>query len=585
MPQAGRRSIPDSAVPVIATCFPTKPTMEAPMRSDQMKSGITRIPHRSLFKAAGLTDEELARPIIGIVNSQNDIIPGHVHLGTITEAVKAGVRMSGGTPLAFPAIGVCDGIAMGHDGMRYSLISREHIADSVEIMAMAHPFDALVFVPNCDKIVPGMLMAALRLNIPSIFVSGGPMLANFVNGRKVTLSNAFEAVGAVGLGAMSADEARDIEEDACPGCGSCAGMFTANSMNCMTEAIGLGLPGNGAIPAVNAARIRLAKHAGMKIMELLEKTIRPRDIVTPDALHNALTADMALGCSSNTVLHLPAIAHEAGIKLELATINAISKATPQLVKLSPAGPDSLADLDMAGGLPAVLKELLGHGLLKKDCITVTGKTVGENVKNAKVKDASVIRPKDKAYSPDGGLAILWGNLAPDGAVVKKGAVLPEMMIHQGPAVVFDSEEDCIAALLEKKVKPGDVLVVRYEGPKGGPGMREMLAPTATLAGMGLDNSVALITDGRFSGASRGASIGHISPEAAAGGVIALVETGDAISINIPNNTLELLVDGAILAKRRETWHCMEKPVPPNSYLARYRRLVTSANTGAVFIDE
>ncbi len=554
------------------------------MRSDQMKSGITRIPHRSLFKAAGLTDEELARPIIGIVNAQNDIIPGHVHLGSITEAVKAGVRMAGGTPLAFPAIGVCDGIAMGHDGMRYSLISREHIADSVEIMAMAHPFDALVFVPNCDKIVPGMIMAALRLNIPSIFVSGGPMMADHAGGRKVTLSNAFEAVGAVGLGAMSEADAREIEDNACPGCGSCAGMFTANSMNCMTEVVGLGLPGNGTIPAVKAARIRLAKHAGMKIMELLEKNIRPRDIVTKDSLHNALTADMALGCSSNTVLHLPAIAHEAGIKLELESINAISKCTPQLVKLSPAGPDSLADLDMAGGLSAVLNELLGYGLLNKNCITVTGKTVAENVRDAKVRDASVIRPKEKAYSADGGLAVLWGNLAPDGAVVKKGAVLPEMMVHKGPARVFDSEEDCVAALLAKKVKPGDVLVVRYEGPKGGPGMREMLAPTATLAGMGLDNSVALITDGRFSGASRGASIGHISPEAAAGGLIGLIEEGDGISIDIPNNKLELLVDEAALAKRRAVWKPVEKPVP-HGYLKRYRRLVTSANTGAVFADE
>ncbi len=554
------------------------------MRSDQMKSGITRIPHRSLFKAAGLTDEELARPIIGIVNAQNDIIPGHVHLGSITEAVKAGVRMAGGTPLAFPAIGVCDGIAMGHDGMRYSLISREHIADSVEIMAMAHPFDALVFVPNCDKIVPGMLMAALRLNIPSIFVSGGPMMANFVGGRKVTLSNAFEAVGAAGLGKINADEIREIEEGACPGCGSCAGMFTANSMNCMTEVVGMGLPGNGTIPAVNAARIRLAKHAGMQIMALLEKNIRPRDIITADSLHNALTADMALGCSSNTVLHLPAIAHEAGIKLELERINAISKATPQLVKLSPAGPDSLADLEMAGGLPAVMKLLLDYGLLKKDCITATGKTVGENVQNAKVKDPEVIRCKEKAYSPDGGLAVLWGNVAPDGAVVKKGAVLPEMMVHKGPARVFDSEEDCVSALLANKVKAGDVLVVRYEGPKGGPGMREMLAPTATLAGMGLDNSVALITDGRFSGASRGASIGHISPEAAAGGLIGLIEEGDTISIDIPNNKLELLVDEGTLAKRRANWKPLLKPVP-NGYLKRYRRLVTSANTGAVFADE
>ena len=554
------------------------------MRSDQMKAGITRIPHRSLFKAAGLTDEELARPIIGIVNAQNDIIPGHVHLGAITEAVKAGVRMAGGTPLAFPAIGVCDGIAMGHDGMRYSLISREHIADSVEIMAMAHPFDALVFVPNCDKIVPGMIMAALRLNIPSVFVSGGPMMPNLVGGHKITLSNAFEAVGTARIGKMTDEEVREIEDGACPGCGSCAGMFTANSMNCMTEVVGLGLPGNGTIPAVNAARIRLAKHAGMKVMEMLDKNIRPRDIVTADSLHNALTADMALGCSSNTVLHLPAIAHEAGITMDLENINAISKATPHLVKLSPAGPDSLADLEMAGGVQAVLKQLADYGLLKTGCMTVTGKSVGENIKSATVRDADVIRPREKAYSPDGGLAILWGNLAPDGAVVKKGAVLPEMMTHEGPARVFESEEACSDALLGGKINPGDVIVIRYEGPKGGPGMREMLSPTSTLAGMGLDSSVALITDGRFSGASRGASIGHISPEAAAGGPIGLVAEGDRIRIDIPNNKLELLVEDATLSERRKTWKPVEKAVP-NGYLKRYRRLVGSANTGAVFLDD
>jgi dihydroxy-acid dehydratase len=554
------------------------------MRSDQMKTGITRIPHRSLFKAAGLTDEELSRPIIGIVNAQNDIIPGHIHLGLIADAVKAGVRMAGGTPLAFPAIGVCDGIAMGHDGMRYSLISREHIADSVEIMAMAHPFDALVFVPNCDKIVPGMLMAALRLNIPSIVVSGGPMMASVVDGAAITLSNAFEAVGAAGLGRLSDERIREIEDRACPGCGSCAGMFTANSMNCMTEVVGLGLPGNGSIPAVDARRIRLAKHAGMRVMELLEKNIRPRDIVTRDSLHNALTADMALGCSSNTVLHLPAIAHEAGITLELAAINAISKATPQLAKLSPAGPASLADLDAAGGVQAVLKRLAEYGLLKTDCLTVTGKTVGENINDAAVKNAEIIRSRERAHSPDGGLAILWGNLAPDGAVVKKGAVLPEMMVHKGPARVFDAEEACIAALLAGKIKAGDVIVIRYEGPKGGPGMREMLSPTSALAGMGLDNSVALITDGRFSGASRGASIGHVSPEAAAGGAIGLVEEGDTVSIDIPGNSLELLVDDAVLTKRRAGWKPLEKSVP-DGYLKRYRRLVTSANTGAVFADE
>lgn len=554
------------------------------MRSDQMKAGITRIPHRSLFKAAGLTDEELSRPIIGIVNAQNDIIPGHVHLGSIVDAVKAGIRMAGGTPLAFPAIGVCDGIAMGHDGMRYSLISREHIADSVEIMGMAHPFDALVFVPNCDKIVPGMLMASLRLNIPSIFVSGGPMMAGLAGGVKITLSNAFEAVGLAGMGKLSDEDSRDIEDNACPGCGSCAGMFTANSMNCMTEVVGMGLPGNGSIPAVSARRIRLAKQAGMKVMELLEKNIRPRDIITKESLHNALTADMALGCSSNTVLHLPAIAHEAGLKMDLADINTISKATPHLARLSPAGPTSLADLDIAGGVQAVLKRLADYGLLKTDCITVTGKTVGENIRNAEVKDNDVIRSRETAYSPDGGLAILWGNLAPDGAVVKKGAVLPEMMVHTGPARVFNSEEECVDALLAGKITAGDVIVIRYEGPKGGPGMREMLSPTSALAGMGLDNSVALVTDGRFSGASRGASIGHISPEAAAGGTIGVVEEGDMICVDIPNNKLELLVDDAALAKRKEAWKPIVKPVP-NGYLKRYRRLVTSANTGAVFADK
>lgn len=553
------------------------------MRSDQMKAGITRIPHRSLFKALGLTDEEIRRPMIGIVNAQNDIIPGHLHLNDIVEAVKTGVRIAGGTPFQFPAIGVCDGIAMGHEGMKYSLISREHIADSVEIMATAHPFDALVFVPNCDKIVPGMLMAALRLNIPSIFVSGGPMMPGYLEGKKLTVTTAFEAVGAAGAIKMTPEQVMDIENNSCPGCGSCAGMFTANSMNCMTEVIGLGLPGNGTIPAVHASRIRLAKEAGMKIMELLEKNIRPRDIVTPDALHNALTADMALGCSSNTVLHLPAIAHCAGIKLNLEDINGISKATPQLVKLSPAGPDCLVDLWQAGGLPALLKELDKYGLIRTDCITVTGKTVGENIKDACIIDPAVIRSRDNAYSPDGGLAILWGNLAPDGAVVKKGAVLPEMMVHKGPAKVYNSEEECVEALLSGKVEKGDVVVVRYEGPKGGPGMREMLTPTSVIAGMGLDSSVALITDGRFSGASRGASIGHISPEAAAGGLIGIVEEGDIISIDIPNNKLELLVDEETIVERRAKFVPLEKPVP-DGYLKRYRKMVTSANTGAIFED-
>jgi len=551
------------------------------MRSDQMKVGVTRIPHRSLFKALGLTDEEMRRPMIGIVNAQNDIIPGHLHLNDVVEAVKAGVRMAGGTPFQFPAIGVCDGIAMGHAGMKYSLISREHIADSVEIMAMAHPFDALVFVPNCDKIVPGMLMAALRLNIPSIFVSGGPMMPGYHNGKKMTVSNSFEAVGAVGADKMSRQEAKFIEDYSCPGCGSCAGMFTANSMNCMTEIIGLGLPGNGTIPAVNAARIRLAKEAGMKIMELLDKDIRPRDIVTADSLHNALTADMALGCSTNTALHLPAIAHSAGVKIDLQDFNKISKATPHLVKLSPAGSNTLFDLWQAGGLPALMKELDEYGLVRTSCMTVTGKTVAENIEAAEIADPDVIRSRENAYSPDGGLAILWGNLAPYGAVVKKGAVLPEMMVHSGPARVYNSEEDCMEAIMSGKIVSGDVIVVRYEGPKGGPGMREMLTPTSAIAGMGLDSTVALITDGRFSGASRGASIGHISPEAAAGGLIGLVEEGDIISIDIPNNKLELLVDEKTIAERKAGFVPVVKPVP-DGYLKRYRKMVTSANTGAIF---
>ena len=553
------------------------------MRSDQMKSGVERIAHRALFNALGLTEKEIRQPMVGIVNAQNDIIPGHLHLDDIVEAVKSGVMMAGGTPFVFPAIGVCDGIAMGHEGMKYSLISREHIADSVEIMAMAHPFDALVFVPNCDKIVPGMIMAALRLNIPSIFVSGGPMMPGYYEGKKLTVTSAFEAVGAAGAKKMSDDQMKEIELYSCPGCGSCAGMFTANSMNCMTEVIGLGLSGNGTIPAVHAARIRLAKEAGMKVMELLEKDIRPRDIVTLDSLHNALTADMALGCSTNTVLHLPAIAHEAGLKIDLNEINNISKATPHLVKLSPAGEDCLVDLWQAGGIPSVLKELDNHGLLNTDCITVTANTVGENIKDAYIKDNSVIRSFDDPYSKDGGLAILWGNIAPDGAVVKKGAVLEEMMVHRGPAKVYNSEEECMTAIMGGKVVSGDVVVVRYEGPKGGPGMREMLTPTSAIAGMGLDSSVALITDGRFSGASRGASIGHISPEAAAGGLIGIIEDGDIISIDIPNNKLELLVDENIIAERRLKFVPLEKPVP-NGYLKRYRKMVTSANTGGVFED-
>jgi dihydroxy-acid dehydratase len=548
-----------------------------------MKLGLTRLPHRSLFKAAGLSDEELKKPIIGVVNAQNDVIPGHIHLDILCEAVKHGVLAHGGTPLAFPAIGVCDGIAMGHDGMRYSLASREHIADSVEIMAMAHPFDALVFIPNCDKIVPGMIMAALRLNIPAVFVSGGPMLPSFARGKKITLSSVFEAVGAASAGKIDERALGEIEDRACPGCGSCAGMFTANSMNCMTEAVGLGLPGNGTIPAVSAARVRLAKEAGRCAMELLARNIRPRDIVTPDSLRNALSADMALGCSSNTVLHLLAIAREAGIELDLSLINEVSRQTPHLVRLSPAGDSALTDLDLAGGVSAVLRELEKLGLLRGGCATATGRTVSENIKGAERRDPEVIRDKEHAYSQDGGLAVLWGNLAPDGAVVKRGAVLPEMMVHSGPARVFDREEDCTEALLNGKVKPGDVIVIRYEGPKGGPGMREMLTPTATLAGLGLDSKVALITDGRFSGASRGASIGHISPEAASGGLIGLVEDGDAISIDIPNNLVELKVDAAVLEKRRASFKPLEKDVPKGSYLDRYRRMVSSASTGAVFI--
>ncbi|MDR2300916.1 MAG: dihydroxy-acid dehydratase [Deltaproteobacteria bacterium] len=553
------------------------------MRSSLMKEGLTRVPHRSLFKALGLTDAELERPIIGIVNPKNEVIPGHVHLDTLAEAVKLSVSAAGGTPLVFPTIGVCDGIAMGHVGMKFSLVSRENIADSVEIMATAHPFDALVFIPNCDKIVPGMIMAALRLNIPSIFVSGGPMMPSFSTGKKLTLSNTFEAVGMASVGKLTDKEVKVIEDESCPGCGSCAGMFTANSMNCMTEAIGLALPGNGTIPAVNAKRIRLAKEAGTQIMRLYQNDVKPKDIVTADSLQNSLKADMALGCSTNTVLHLLAIAHEAGLKLSLDDINLISKATPHLVKLSPAGPDCLVDLDMAGGVYGVLKRLDALGVLNRDTLTVTGKTLGENLAQAEIKNPEVIREPKTAYSPDGGLAILWGNIAPDGAVVKKGAVLPKMMVHKGPARVFDSEEECTGSLLAGKIKPGDVIVIRYEGPKGGPGMKEMLTPTATLAGMGLDESVALITDGRFSGASRGASIGHISPEAAAGGAIGLIKENDIISIDIPANKLEVEVDEKELNERRKTFKPLEKPVPAG-VLRRYRKMVTSANTGAVFED-
>lgn len=553
------------------------------MRSDLMKTGIAKAAHRSLFKALGLTDEELKRPMIGVVCAKNEIIPGHMHLDNISEAVKAGIRIAGGTPFEFPAIGVCDGIAMNHEGMKYSLISREHIADSVEIMANAHPFDALVFIPNCDKIVPGMLMASLRLNVPSIFISGGPMLPGEVNGKRITLSDCFEASGARASNKINDEELKAIEENACPSCGSCAGMYTANSMNCLTEVIGMGLPGNGTIPAVMSARIRLAKEAGMKIMELLEKDIRPRDIVTEKSLQNALTADMALGCSTNTILHLPAIANEAGYKIDLQTVNDISSKVPHLCKLSPAGYHAMIDLDNAGGLQALLNQLDGYGMINSDCITVTGKTVKENIANKAIKDADVIRTKENAYSPTGGLAVLWGNLAPDGAVVKRGAVLPSMMVHKGPARVFNSEEETMDALMAGKINKDDVIVIRYEGPKGGPGMREMLSPTSMLNGLGLDDSVALITDGRFSGASRGAAIGHVSPEAAAGGTIGLIEEGDIISIDIPNYKLDLLVDDATLAKRKANWKPVVKPVGgATSYLRRYRHLVTSANTGAIF---
>ena len=549
------------------------------MRSDLMKSGVDRIPHRALFRALGLTQEELDRPIIGVVCAKNEIIPGHMHLDQIAEAVKAGIRMAGGTPVEFPAIGVCDGIAMNHEGMFYSLPSREHIADSVEIMANAHPFDGLVFIPNCDKIVPGMLMAALRLNLPAILCSGGPMLPGRANGKKVALTDAFEAPGAVRTGKMTEEEAEDIVEHSCPGCGSCAGMFTANSMNCMTELLGMGLPGNGTIPAVESQRLILAKHAGMRVMDLVRDDIRPRDIITEKAIKNGLAADMALGCSTNTMLHLPAICHEAGIPFDLRGVNAISDAVPHLVKLNPAGVHCLVDLNNAGGLSAVMKRLDSMGLIDTTAKTVDG-TWAERIARAKIKDEDVIRDREHAYSQTGGLAILYGNLAPDGAVVKKGAVLPEMLVHTGPAKCFDSEEDCCAGLYAGKVVSGDVVVVRYEGPKGGPGMREMLTPTGAIAGMGLDSTCALITDGRFSGVSRGASIGHISPEAAAGGLLAYVKDGDLISINIPEHKLELLVDEEEIAHRMaET-----VPQPPkqvSGYLKRYRAMVSSANLGAI----
>lgn len=550
------------------------------MRSKAMTEGYARAPHRSLFKAMGYTDEELNRPLIGVVNSFNEIIPGHGHLRDIAEAVKAGVRMAGGTPMEFPAIGVCDGIAMGHTGMKYSLASRELIADSIEVMASAHPFDGLVLIPNCDKVVPGMLMAAARVNIPAVVISGGPMLAGRHRGNDVSLTMMFEAVGAVSVGKMDEVELAELEENACPGCGSCSGMFTANSMNCISEVLGLALPGNGTIPAVMAARKRLAKAAGQKVMEMVAKDIKPLDILTEAAFHNALTVDMALGCSTNTVLHLPAIAHEAGIKLELDLVNEISAQVPHLAKLSPAGSHYIQDLDEAGGIPAVMAQLASKGLLNTECITVTGSTVGENVVGKKVYRPDVIRPMEEPYSPTGGLAILKGNIAPDGAVVKKAAVAQEMLQHRGPARVFDSEEAAVEAILDQRINKGDVVVIRYEGPKGGPGMREMLTPTAAVAGQGLDKDVALITDGRFSGATRGASIGHVSPEAAEGGVIAVVQEGDIIVIDIEQCILTLEIPEAEINRRLQELTIPE-PKITTGYLARYAKLVTSASTGAV----
>ena len=554
------------------------------MRSDLMKKGLEKAPHRSLFKAMGMTDEEIRRPMVGIANSANEIIPGHIHLDKIAEAVKAGVRLAGGTPIEFSTIGVCDGIAMNHEGMKYSLSSRELIADSVEIMAIAHPFDALVLIPNCDKIVPGMLMAAMRVNIPSIVVSGGPMLAGKFGEKEVDLIGVFEGVGRVARGEWTEAKLKDLEECACPGCGSCAGMFTANSMNCLSEALGMALPGNGTIPAVMAARIRLAKTAGMKVMELWRKNIRPRDIAVLAAFKNAMAVDMALGCSTNTVLHLPAIAHEAKIKLDLDLFNRVSGHTPHLCFLSPAGPHHLQDLDAAGGVPAVMTELAKLGAIDKTVRTVTGKTLGQNLRGVRVKDYGVIRPIHEPYHKEGGIAILRGNLAPGGAVVKQSAVAPEMMVNEGRAIVFESEEETMEAILKGRVKPGHIVIVRYEGPKGGPGMREMLSPTSAIVGMGLDKDVALITDGRFSGGSRGAAIGHVSPEAAEGGLIALVKNGDRISIDIPKKKLTLMVSEGEIKRRKKNWR-MPKPKIKTGYAARYAQMVTSAGSGAVFKDK
>ena len=551
------------------------------MNSDYIKQGVERAPNRSLLYALGYTDEEISRPLIGVVSSHNEIVPGHMDLDKIAEAVKAGVRAAGGTPVMFPAIAVCDGIAMGHIGMKYSLVTRDLIADSTEAMAIAHQFDGLVMIPNCDKNVPGLLMAAARLNIPTIFCSGGPMLAGHLkDGRRTCLSHMFEAVGAYHAGKLDAAGVKDYEENACPSCGSCSGMYTANSMNCLTEAIGMALPGNGTVPAPYSARLRLAKRAGMQVMELVKRNIRPRDIMTPAAFHNAETVDMALGCSTNTMLHLPAIAHEAGVDIDLDAANAISAHTPNLCHLAPAGDTFMEDLDRAGGVLAVMKELTKRGLLDTSVATCTGRTLAENLEGVENLDPEIIRPIDRPYSTSGGIAVLKGNLAVDGCVVKQSAVAPEMMRHEGPARVFDSEEEAIAAIFGKQIVPGDVVVIRYEGPKGGPGMREMLNPTSAIVGMGLGASVALITDGRFSGATRGASIGHVSPEAAAGGNIALVQEGDIISIDIPACSIELKVSDEELARRRAAWTCPE-PKVKTGYLARYAKLVSSADKGAI----
>ena len=550
------------------------------MRSDAVKKGMQQAPHRSLFNALGLTEEEMNRPLVGIVSSYNEIVPGHMNLDKIVQAVKMGVAMAGGTPIMFPAIAVCDGIAMGHTGMKYSLVTRDLIADSTEAMAMAHQFDALVMVPNCDKNVPGLLMAAARVNGPTVFVSGGPMLAGHVHGQKRSLSSMFEAVGSYAAGTMTEEDVKEFENKVCPTCGSCSGMYTANSMNCLTEVLGMGLQGNGTIPAVYSERIKLAKKAGMKVMEMLEKNIRPRDIMTEKAFMNALTVDMALGCSTNSMLHLPAIAHEAGVELNVDIANEVSARTPNLCHLAPAGPTYMEDLNEAGGVYAVMNELSKKNLLNLDCMTVTGKTVGENIKNCINKNPEVIRTIDNPYSQTGGIAILKGNLAPDSGVVKQSAVVPEMLVHEGPARVFDCEEDAIEAIKGGKIVEGDVVVIRYEGPKGGPGMREMLNPTSAIVGMGLGSSVALITDGRFSGASRGASIGHVSPEAAVGGPIALVEEGDIIKINIPEHSLNVDISDEEMAARRAKWQ-PRQPKVTTGYLARYAHLVTSGNRGAI----